>query len=97
MLKRILAFTLAGATALLVTIKLLLDMASMASTIEFLKKHFPPLIRVFKQTPWLLTGLAFGFVGGLSFQGITPHNSQHQVNSDAHVLNSSASFANVGP
>jgi hypothetical protein len=82
MLKRIFAFVLAGAAALVVTIKLLLDMASIASTIEFLRNHFP-LIRVSKQTA-RLSGLFVGIVVGLSLYRVSPRNSQHQANHDAN-------------
>jgi hypothetical protein len=55
MLKRIFASILVAAAFLFALVKWVLSLASMASTLEFLKNHFSSVIRVRKQTTWLLT------------------------------------------
>lgn len=82
MLKRILAFILSGAAALFVVIKALLNVASMASTIDFVKNRLPSLIQLPKKAQWQVLAFVAGVAIGASLHEITIHP---RVRSNADV------------
>ena len=71
-MKPVFAFILVAAAFLFALIKCLLSLASMASTLEFIRSHSPSFLRAFRKLRSQAVVLVAGIVIGLSFHRIVP-------------------------